>query len=64
LVRVEISYVLFLLIVAALMVISLRSLRKHRARTTSDSCPTCSYNLTGNTSGVCPECGTKIAPAA
>jgi hypothetical protein len=21
-------------------------------------CPTCSYNLTGNTSGVCPECGT------
>jgi len=21
-------------------------------------CPTCGYNLTGNTSGVCPECGT------
>ena len=27
-------------------------------------CPTCSYDLTGNTSGVCPECGTKINPKA
>jgi hypothetical protein len=25
-------------------------------------CPICSYNLTGNTSGICPECGTAIAP--
>jgi hypothetical protein len=24
-------------------------------------CPTCSYDLTGNTSGVCPECGTAVA---
>jgi hypothetical protein len=24
-------------------------------------CPHCTYNLTGNISGVCPECGTKIA---
>jgi hypothetical protein len=24
-------------------------------------CPRCSYDLTGNTSGVCPECGTLIA---
>ena len=23
-------------------------------------CPTCSYNLTGNTSGTCPECGHPI----
>jgi len=23
-------------------------------------CPHCSYNLTGNTSGVCPECGRQI----
>jgi hypothetical protein len=29
-----------------------------------DGCPTCSYNLTGNTSGVCPECGTAVAPKA
>jgi len=26
----------------------------------ANSCPTCSYNLTGNTSGTCPECGTPI----
>jgi hypothetical protein len=26
-----------------------------------DRCPTCSYNLTGNASGVCPECGTAVA---
>ena len=24
-------------------------------------CPTCHYNLTGNISGVCPECGTKMS---
>ena len=23
-------------------------------------CPRCKYNLTGNTSGVCPECGTNV----
>jgi hypothetical protein len=27
-------------------------------------CPSCSYNLTGNTSGVCPECGTAVAREA
>lgn len=26
-------------------------------------CERCAYDLTGNTSGVCPECGTKIAAA-
>jgi len=26
-------------------------------------CPICSYDLTGNTSGVCPECGKPIMPA-
>lgn len=25
-----------------------------------DECPKCRYNLTGNISGVCPECGTKL----
>ncbi|MBI4719190.1 MAG: hypothetical protein HY763_15435 [Planctomycetes bacterium] len=27
-------------------------------------CKGCSYNLTGNVSGICPECGRPIAPAA
>jgi len=26
-------------------------------------CTRCQYNLTGNVSGVCPECGTPILPA-
>jgi hypothetical protein len=26
----------------------------------SDACSRCGYNLTGNTSGVCPECGTPV----
>ena len=25
-----------------------------------NSCALCGYNLTGNVSGVCPECGTSI----
>ncbi len=29
-----------------------------------DHCTSCGYNLTGNLSGVCPECGTPIPPAA
>ena len=27
-------------------------------------CPTCGYNLTANTSGICPECGTTFAVKA
>jgi hypothetical protein len=26
-----------------------------------DSCPACGYDLTGNVSGICPECGTAIS---
>ena len=35
-----------------------------RRRWKSNMCPICSYNLTGNTSGVCPECGTAIPQAS
>ena len=28
------------------------------------SCANCGYNLTGNVSGVCPECGTEIPKPA
>jgi hypothetical protein len=27
-------------------------------------CATCAYNLTGNVSGICPECGTPVPPSA
>jgi hypothetical protein len=35
---------------------------RRRRRMTSHLCATCAYNLTGNASGVCPECGTAIPP--
>ena len=35
----------------------LRTRRRHRR----GQCLTCGYDVTGNTSGKCPECGTKIA---
>ena len=36
--------------------------RRHRVR--RGFCVNCGYNLTGNTSGVCPECGTPVAGKA
>jgi hypothetical protein len=32
-----------------------------RLRASHPQCTVCLYNLTGNTSGVCPECGTAVA---
>jgi len=33
---------------------------RHRNRLIPGHCQKCRYNLTGNESGICPECGTKI----
>jgi len=44
--------------IAWLAVITRQFWRKRLART--GICRTCSYNLTGNTSGVCPECGSPV----
>jgi hypothetical protein len=41
--------------------------RWHARRADAEShptCRTCGYDLTGNVSGVCPECGTTIRPGA
>jgi hypothetical protein len=38
----------------------MRALRR-RLRIHHGLCPTCSYDLTANTTGICPECGSKIA---
>ena len=35
--------------------------RRSRSRHRTSGCRSCGYNLTGNTSGVCPECGTAVA---
>ena len=51
------------LLLAASAMISGRTFRRHR-RLSRGLCLTCGYNLTGNTSGVCPECGTPMAAEA
>jgi len=35
-------------------------LRRYRRRRKRGLCVRCGYNLTGNVSGVCPECGTPV----
>jgi len=37
--------------------------RRRRKRVKRGLCPHCGYNLTGNASGVCPECGSAVAQA-
>lgn len=34
---------------------------RHRGLRVPGHCPQCNYNLTGNTSGSCPECGAEVA---
>ena len=58
------SQVLGLVVVAALLSGVLAGVRRHRilVRTPRPHghCPTCGYDPTGNTSGVCTECGGTI----
>ncbi|HPM24999.1 MAG TPA: hypothetical protein PLP66_13915 [Phycisphaerae bacterium] len=53
------------LAVASLLIGVLAGVRRHRilARTPRPHghCPKCGYDLTGNTSGVCPECGGAVS---
>jgi hypothetical protein len=37
-----------------------RELEKRRDRRATGRCAECGYDLHGNVSGVCPECGTKV----
>jgi hypothetical protein len=34
--------------------------RRRRVRAVPGACRNCEYDLTGNISGVCPECGTRV----
>jgi len=51
-------------VLAGLPLPAFRFIRKRHRRTNPGHCPACNYNLTGNTSGVCPECGTAITSRA
>lgn len=51
--------VVVLTAVAALGLLSGHS--GHRRRSQEPVCNRCGYNLTGNISGICPECGTPVA---
>jgi len=48
------------LLLAILPVTFVGRAMRNRALIRWHRCSTCGYNLTGNTSGVCPECGTAI----
>ena len=42
--------------------LALKLLSASHRRSKGEVCRTCGYNLTGNVSGTCPECGTKRQP--
>jgi hypothetical protein len=44
----------------AVILISLPLFFRRRSHRADACCVSCGYNLTGNTSGVCPECGTAV----
>jgi len=50
----------YYLILAAAALLPAWRVRRWLRRTPPHCCAACGYNLTGNTSGVCPECGTSI----
>jgi hypothetical protein len=54
----KITLALGALPMAWIVVAAAGAIFRHRVRL--DHCPHCGYNLTGNISGTCPECGTSI----
>ncbi len=49
-----------LILVAACLVIFYRDLRRKPITPDGRYCAACGYDLTGNTSGICPECGDSV----
>lgn len=52
----------FLVCAAYPLLVVIRKAFRGGRREGRGECLTCGYSLTGNTSGVCPECGTRIRP--
>jgi hypothetical protein len=59
-------FVVVVLIAFAILLVGLPSWAQFGRRLIrrAHRCRQCGYNLTGNTSGVCPECGTAVAKAS
>jgi hypothetical protein len=55
------ALILFAILPALWLISRYREYRRLKSYESHDHCLACGYNLTGNVSGVCPECGTKIA---
>ncbi len=62
--RLMVTWWLLCLLFLVFPLIWVVTLRVSRRRMAGLPCPQCSYDLTGNTSGVCPECGTPVSPVA
>ncbi len=55
-------FVPFWIPLAALAVPSVLIWRGSQRTRIAEPCPWCAYDLTGNTTGICPECGRQVAP--
>jgi hypothetical protein len=51
----------FIMVISAIMPAGLVISRRRRRKIPAGVCAMCGYNLTGNTSGVCPECGMSVS---
>jgi hypothetical protein len=49
-------------VASGLALVGLAAWRRRRLHRRLGGCPSCSYDLTGNLSGVCPECGNLVMP--
>jgi hypothetical protein len=54
----------FVAVTSVLPLLFFHDARKRRRRRLSHRCERCGYNLTGNASGVCPECGDPVSHQA
>ena len=49
--------------IASLVALRMFRSRKNRRRLVTGHCVSCNYDLRGNVSGICPECGTETPTA-
>ena len=49
--------------ISGAILLNVRAHRIQRNRPSPGDCQSCGYNLTGNVSGICPECGTPVRGA-